>query len=423
VRRWKVQAREEVLERVREAKEASRVLARLSTEVKNRALMAMADLLERKAELIKEENAKDLEYGKEKGLSSALLDRLLLDDKRIKGMADGLREVAALPDPVGEVVKMWKRPNGLQIGKLRVPLGVVAVIYESRPNVTADTAALCVKSGNAIVLRGGSEAIHSNAVIAGILKEAAQESGVPAQAIQLIETTDREAVFHLLRMEEYVDLVVPRGGEGLIRFVAENSRIPVVYHYKGVCHTFVDRDADLDMAWNIAFNAKVQRPGVCNAMETLLVHRDVAKSFLPEMARRFEKAGVELRGCPKARDLVPQMKEATEEDWYAEYLDLILAVRVVDSFEEAVDHIHTYGSGHSEAIVTTNYATAMRFLQEVDAAAVYVNASTRFTDGYEFGLGAEMGISTQKLHVRGPMGLEDLTCCKFVILGQGQIRV
>ncbi|RLD98098.1 MAG: glutamate-5-semialdehyde dehydrogenase [Aquificota bacterium] len=418
-----MQAREEVLERVREAKEASRVLARLSTEVKNRALMAMADLLERKAELIKEENAKDLEYGKEKGLSSALLDRLLLDDKRIKGMADGLREVAALPDPVGEVVKMWKRPNGLQIGKLRVPLGVVAVIYESRPNVTADTAALCVKSGNAIVLRGGSEAIHSNAVIAGILKEAAQESGVPAQAIQLIETTDREAVFHLLRMEEYVDLVVPRGGEGLIRFVAENSRIPVVYHYKGVCHTFVDRDADLDMAWNIAFNAKVQRPGVCNAMETLLVHRDVAKSFLPEMARRFEKAGVELRGCPKARDLVPQMKEATEEDWYAEYLDLILAVRVVDSFEEAVDHIHTYGSGHSEAIVTTNYATAMRFLQEVDAAAVYVNASTRFTDGYEFGLGAEMGISTQKLHVRGPMGLEDLTCCKFVILGQGQIRV
>ena len=418
-----MQAREEVLERVREAKEASRVLARLSTEVKNRALMAMADLLERKAELIKEENAKDLECGKEKGLSSALLDRLLLDDKRIKGMADGLREVAALPDPVGEVVKMWKRPNGLQIGKLRVPLGVVAVIYESRPNVTADTAALCVKSGNAIVLRGGSEAIHSNAVIAGILQEAARESGVPAQAIQLIETTDREAVFHLLRMEEFVDLVVPRGGEGLIRFVAENSRIPVVYHYKGVCHTFVDRDADLDMAWNIAFNAKVQRPGVCNAMETLLVHRDVAKSFLPEMARRFEKAGVELRGCPKARDLVPQMKEATEEDWYAEYLDLILAVRVVDSFEEAVDHIHTYGSGHSEAIVTTNYATAMRFLQEVDAAAVYVNASTRFTDGYEFGLGAEMGISTQKLHVRGPMGLEDLTCCKFVILGQGQIRV
>ncbi len=417
-----MQAREEVLQRVKEAKAASRVLANLSTEVKNRALLAMADLLMERAEEIKRENAKDLEYGKEKGLSSALLDRLLLDDKRIKGMADGLREVAALPDPVGEVVKMWRRPNGLQIGKLRVPLGVVAVIYESRPNVTADTAALCIKSGNAIVLRGGSEAINSNTVIAGILREAAQKAGVPAQAIQLIETTDREAVFHLLKMEEYVDLVVPRGGEGLIRFVAENSRIPVVYHYKGVCHTFVDKDADLEMAWSISFNAKVQRPGVCNAMETLLVHADIAEDFLPEMARRFQEAGVELRGCEKARQLVPGMKEATEEDWYAEYLDLILAVRVVDGFEEAVDHIHTYGSGHSEAIVTTNYATAMRFLQEVDAAAVYVNASTRFTDGYEFGLGAEMGISTQKLHVRGPMGLEDLTCCKFVILGQGQIR-
>ena len=417
-----MQAREEVLQRVKEAKAASRVLANLSTEVKNRALLAMADLLEARGEEIKKENARDLEYGKEKGLSSALLDRLLLDDKRIKGMAQGLKEVAALPDPVGEVVKMWKRPNGLQIGKLRVPLGVVAVIYESRPNVTADTAALCVKSGNAIVLRGGSEAIHSNKIIAGILREAAQEAGVPPQAIQLIETTDREAVFHLLKMDEYVDLVVPRGGEGLIRFVAENSRIPVVYHYKGVCHTFVDRDADLDMAWDISFNAKVQRPGVCNAMETLLVHADIAQAFLPEMARRFREAGVELRGCSRARELVPEMKEATEDDWYAEYLDLILAVRVVESFEEAVDHIHTYGSGHSEAIVTTNYATAMRFLREVDAAAVYVNASTRFTDGFEFGLGAEMGISTQKLHVRGPMGLEDLTCCKFIILGQGQIR-
>ncbi len=417
-----MQAKEEVLQRVKEAKAASRVLAGLSSGVKNRALLAMADLLEEKGDVIKRENAKDLEYGREKGLSSALLDRLLLDDKRIRGMAQGLREVAALPDPVGEVVKMWRRPNGLQIGKLRVPLGVVAVIYESRPNVTADTAALCIKSGNAIVLRGGSEAIHSNRVIAALLQEAAQDAGVPPQAIQLVETTDREAVFHLLKMDGYVDLVVPRGGEGLIRFVAENSRIPVVYHYKGVCHTFVDKDADLEMAWSIAFNAKVQRPGVCNAMETLLVHRDIAQGFLPEMARRFREAGVELRGCQRSRQLVPDMKEATEEDWYAEYLDLILAVRVVDSLEEAVDHIHTYGSGHSEAIVTSNYATAMKFLRGVDAAAVYVNASTRFTDGYEFGLGAEMGISTQKLHVRGPMGLEDLTCCKFVILGQGQIR-
>ena len=417
-----MEVEKEVLEKVKKAKEASRILARLSTKVKNRALVAMAKGLEERRDEIKRENAKDLEYGKEKGLSLAMLDRLLLDDRRIEAMANGLKELAALPDPVGEVVKMWKRPNGLQIGKLRVPLGVVAVIYESRPNVTADTAGLCVKSGNAIVLRGGSEAIHSNTVIARILKDAAQEAGVPKEAIQLIETTDRKAVHHLLKAEGYVDLVVPRGGEGLIRFVAENSRIPVVYHYKGVCHTYVDKDADLDMAWSICFNAKVQRPGVCNAMETLLVNEEIAPAFLPEMARRFREAGVELRGCPKSRALVPDMKEATEEDWYAEYLDLILAVRVVGSFEEAVDHIHTYGSGHSEAIVTQNYATAMRFLQEVDAAAVYVNASTRFTDGYEFGLGAEMGISTQKLHVRGPMGLEDLTCCKFIILGQGQIR-
>ena len=417
-----MEVEKEVLEKVKKAKEASRILARLSTKVKNRALVAMAKGLEERRDEIKRENAKDLEYGKDKGLSPAMLDRLLLDDRRIEAMAEGLKEVAALPDPVGEVVKMWKRPNGLQIGKLRVPLGVVAVIYESRPNVTADTAGLCVKSGNAIVLRGGSEAIHSNTVIARILKDAAQEAGVPKEAIQLIETTDRKAVHHLLKAEGYVDLVVPRGGEGLIRFVAENSRIPVVYHYKGVCHTYVDKDADLDMAWSICFNAKVQRPGVCNAMETLLVNEEIAPAFLPEMARRFREAGVELRGCPKSRALVPDMKEATEEDWYAEYLDLILAVRVVGSFEEAVDHIHTYGSGHSEAIVTQNYATAMRFLQEVDAAAVYVNASTRFTDGYEFGLGAEMGISTQKLHVRGPMGLEDLTCCKFIILGQGQIR-
>ncbi len=422
MRGCKVGIREEVFERVKRAKEASRVLARLSSGVKNQALMNMARRIEERATEIQEENTKDLRHGKEKGLSSAMLDRLLLNDNRIEAMANGLREVASLPDPVGEIVRMWRRPNGLEIGKLRVPLGVVAVIYESRPNVTADTAGLCVKSGNAIVLRGGSEAIHSNTIIARILKDAAQEAGVPGDAIQLIETTEREAVLHLLRAEGYVDLVVPRGGEGLIRFVAENSRIPVVYHYKGVCHTYVDKDADLEMAWNICYNAKVQRPGVCNAMETLLVHKDIAQAFLPEMAYRFQEAGVELRGCPASREIVPEMKEATEEDWYAEFLDLILAVKVVSSFEEAIDHIHTYGSGHSDAIVTKDYTRAMRFLKEVDSAAVYVNASTRFTDGYEFGLGAEMGISTQKLHVRGPMGLEDLTCCKFVILGQGQIR-
>lgn len=415
-------AQEEVQEKAKTAKEASRILARLSTEERNRALLAMADLLEKERQYIKEANEKDMKYGREKGLSSALLDRLLLDDKRINSMAQGLREVAALPDPLGEVVKMWRRPNGLEIGKLRVPLGVVAIIYESRPNVTADTAALCVKSGNAIILRGGSEAINSNKAIAALLKKAAKKTKAPSEAIQLIETTDRSAVHHLLAMEETIDLVVPRGGEGLIRFVAEHSRIPVVYHYKGVCHTFVDKYADLNMGWAICLNAKVQRPGVCNAMETLLVHKEIAPDFLPEMARIFQEASVELRGCSLSRRLVPGMKEALPEDWHAEYLDLILAVRVVNSFEEAVAHIHTYGSGHSESIVTRDYARAMRFLKEVDSAAVYVNASTRFTDGFEFGLGAEMGISTQKLHVRGPMGLEDLTCCKYIILGNGQIR-
>jgi glutamate-5-semialdehyde dehydrogenase len=417
-----VGAQEEVQEKAKTAKEASRILARLSTEERNRALLAMADLLEKERQYIKEANEKDMKYGREKGLSSALLDRLLLDDKRINSMAQGLREVAALPDPLGEVVKMWRRPNGLEIGKLRVPLGVVAIIYESRPNVTADTAALCVKSGNAIILRGGSEAINSNKAIAALLKKAAKKTKAPSEAIQLIETTDRSAVHHLLAMEETIDLVVPRGGEGLIRFVAEHSRIPVVYHYKGVCHTFVDKYADLNMGWAICLNAKVQRPGVCNAMETLLVHKEIAPDFLPEMARIFQEASVELRGCSLSRRLVPGMKEALPEDWHAEYLDLILAVRVVNSFEEAVAHIHTYGSGHSESIVTRDYARAMRFLKEVDSAAVYVNASTRFTDGFEFGLGAEMGISTQKLHVRGPMGLEDLTCCKYIILGNGQIR-
>lgn len=337
-------------------------------------------------------------------------------------MADGLRQVASLPDPVGEVVKMWKRPNGLMIGKMRVPIGVVGVIYESRPNVTADTAGLCIKSGNAVLLRGGSEAINSNRVIVDILKEACEEAGVPTDAVSFIDTTDRAAVEVMLKLDQYIDLIVPRGGEGLIRFVAENSRIPVVYHYKGVCHTYVDKYADLTMAEEICFNAKVQRPGVCNAMETMLVHKDVAEEFLPRICERLKEAGVEIRGCPETRKIVPWTKEATEEDWYAEYLDLILAVKVVDSFEEAVEHINKYGSHHSDAIVTKDYERGMRFLREVDSAAVYVNASTRFTDGYEFGLGAEMGISTQKLHVRGPMGLEDLTCCKYVILGCGQIR-
>ncbi len=414
--------REIVEDKARKAKEAGRDIATLSSEVKNRALLKMAELIEAQADKIKEVNKKDLEAGKEKGLSSALMDRLLLNDKRIDGMAEGLRQVAALPDPVGEVVKMWKRPNNLLIGKMRVPLGVVAIIYESRPNVTIDTVSLCLKSGNALLLRGGSEAIHSNRALVEIAREAAEAAGVNKECIQFLDTPDRAAVGELLKRDDLIDLVVPRGGEGLIRFVAENSRIPVVFHYKGVCHTFVDRDADLDMAKAICFNAKVQRPGVCNAMETMLVDAPIAQRFLPEMAKMFKEAGVELRGCPKTREILPDIKEATEEDWYEEYLDLILAIRVVDGMEEAIAHIHRYGSGHSEAIVTENYQRAMDFLRQTDSAAVYVNASTRFTDGFEFGLGAEMGISTQKLHCRGPMGLEDLTCCKYIIMGEGQIR-
>ncbi len=414
--------RQYVEETAKQAQRAYRVLANLSTDVKNRALLLMAEGIEQNAERIKEENLKDLKAGEEKGLSKALLDRLLLNDKRIAAMADGLRQVVSLPDPVGEVVKMWKRPNGLMIGKMRVPIGVVGVIYESRPNVTADTAGLCVKSGNAVLLRGGSEAINSNRVIVDVLKEACEKAGVPSDAVSFLDTTDRKAVEVMLKLDEYIDLIVPRGGEGLIRFVAENSKIPVVYHYKGVCHTYVDKYADLKMAEEICFNAKVQRPGVCNAMETMLVHKDVASEFLPVICNRLREAGVEIRGCEKTREIVPWVKPAMEDDWYEEYLDLVLAVKVVESFEEAVEHINRYGSHHSDAIVTKDYERGMRFLREVDSAAVYVNASTRFTDGYEFGLGAEMGISTQKLHVRGPMGLEDLTCCKYIVLGCGHIR-
>ena len=417
-----MEIREIVEEKARKAKEAGREIATLSSQIKNQALLKMAEAIEAQADRIKEVNKRDLEAGEKKGLSSALMDRLLLNDKRIEGMAEGLRQVAALPDPVGEVVKMWKRPNNLLIGKMRVPLGVVAIIYESRPNVTIDTVALCIKSGNAVLLRGGSEAIHSNSVLVEIAREAAEEAGVNSEAIQFLDTPDRAAVGELLKRDDLIDLVVPRGGEGLIRFVAENSRIPVVFHYKGVCHTFVDRDADLEMAKAICFNAKVQRPGVCNAMETMLVDAPIAREFLPQIAAMLKEAGVELRGCPRTREILPDIKEATEEDWYEEYLDLILAIRVVDGMDEAIAHIHKYGSAHSEAIVTENYQRTMEFLRRTDSAAVYVNASTRFTDGFEFGLGAEMGISTQKLHCRGPMGLEDLTCCKYIVLGEGQIR-
>ncbi len=351
-----------------------------------------------------------------------MIDRLKLTDAVIEGMAQGLREIAALPDPVGEVVKMWRRPNGLLVGKMRIPLGVIGVIYESRPNVTADAAALCLKAGNAVILRGGSEAINSNLAIARVLQGAMEEAGVPAEAVQVIPFTDRQAVEEMLRLEEYIDVIIPRGGEGLIRFVTERSRIPVIKHYKGVCHIFVDRTADLEMALEICFNAKVQRPGVCNAMETLLVDEGIAPRFLPPMAERFQAAGVELRGCPKTRDIIPGVKEATEEDWYTEYLDLILAVRVVEGIDQAIAHILKYGSKHTEAIITSDYANAQRFLREVDSSTVLVNASTRFSDGYQFGLGAEIGISTTKLHAFGPMGVEDLTTTKFIVYGNGQIR-
>lgn len=413
---------EQVEKKVRKAREASRGLVCLNSGTKNKALFLMADRLDAEAGFLKEENRKDIDAAESKGLSKAMIDRLLLNDQRIKSMASGLREVAALPDPVGEVTRMWKRPNNLQIGKIRVPIGVIGIIYESRPNVTADAASLCLKAGNAVVLRGGSEAMHSNSAISKILSQSADDAGIPDGAIQFIDVPDREAVMHLLKMDRYVDLIIPRGGEGLIRTVCENSTIPVIKHDKGICHTYVDRYADLDMAEKICINAKCQRPGVCNAMETLLVHEEIAGSFLPRLGHALVKAGVEIRGCPRTRVLIPGCKEAVEQDWSTEYNDLILSVRVVDSLEQAIGHITQYGSQHSEAIVTKDYAMARRFLTEVDAAAVYVNASTRFTDGYEFGLGAEIGISTNRLHARGPMGLEELTTYKFIIYGDGQIR-
>lgn len=414
--------RQYVVEKARLAQKAARQLAAASTDVKNAALLAMAEALQQRSDEILRANAQDMEAGRQKGLSQALLDRLLLTEKRIADMAEGLRQVAVLPDPVGEVVKMWTRPNGLQIGQMRVPLGVVGIIYEARPNVTVDAAALCLKTGNAVLLRGGSEAIHSNTAITRIISRAAREVGLPEGAIQLIEMTDREAVNVMLRLNGYLDVLIPRGGAGLIRTVVENASVPVIETGVGNCHVYVDAEADLAMAEEIVINAKTQRPAVCNAMETLLVHREVAADFLPGLAERLTELGVELRGCPETQRLVPGVQAATEEDWETEYLDLILSVRVVASLDDALDHIYRYGTKHSEAIVTSNYFTARRFLQEVDAAAVYVNASTRFTDGFQFGFGAEIGISTQKLHARGPMGLTELTTIKYIVYGEGQIR-
>jgi glutamate-5-semialdehyde dehydrogenase len=406
----------------RAAKEAASLIARADASRKNAALAGMAKGLREGSEALKAENRKDVDAAKAKGLSGAMLDRLLLTDARIRQMADGIEEVIALPDPVGEVLKMWRRPNGLWVGRMRIPLGVIGIIYESRPNVTADAAALCVKSGNAVVLRGGSEAIRSNTAIARTLREALSGSGLPADAVSIIEQTDRAAIDALLAAEEFVDLIIPRGGEGLIRSVAEKSRIPVIKHYKGVCHIYVDEDADLGQALPICINAKVQRPGVCNAMETLLVHEKAAPEFLPAVAAELAKSGVELRGCPKTVRLVPLAKPASEEDWGMEYLDLILAVKVVASLEEAMEHIRRHGSLHTEAILTRDHARAMRFVREVDSSLVLVNASTRFNDGFQLGLGAEIGISTTKVHAFGPMGLEELTTTKFIAFGDGQVR-
>jgi glutamate-5-semialdehyde dehydrogenase len=411
-----------VLNKAMEAKRGARSLARASSKQKNSALIKMAEALKDRAGDIISENKKDIEYAEKKGLSKALIDRLTLNEKRIDEMAHGLVEVAQLPDPVGEITRMWQRPNGMTVGRMRVPIGAIGIIYEARPNVTADATSLCLKAGNAVILRGGSEAINSNRAIVNILRDIAKADGIHEGAITFIDIPEREAVMEMLKLEGIIDLIIPRGGEGLIRTVTENSRIPVLKHYKGVCHVFVDRDADLIMAEEICFNAKVQRPGTCNAMETMLVDEAIAEGFLPKMLKRFEEAGVELRGCQKTISIYPDINEVKEDDFYNEYLDLILNVRVVKDMEDAMDHIAKYSSAHSDAIVTMNYDRAMRFLKEVDSSAVLVNASTRLNDGFQFGLGAEIGISTDKIHARGPMGLEELTCTKFIVFGNGQLR-
>jgi glutamate-5-semialdehyde dehydrogenase len=412
----------QILEMAKGAKEAAAALSRMPTDKKDRALLAMGDALVRASTYLREENDKDVQAAKQAGLPPAMIDRLTLKEATVADMAQGLREVAALPDPVGKIISMWRRPNGLLVGRMRIPLGVIGIIYESRPNVTADAAALCLKSGNAAILRGGSEAIHSNRAIASVLVAVLREQGLPETCVQVMPMADREAVYELLQMEDYVDVIIPRGGEDLIRAVVRDSKIPVIKHYKGVCHIFVDEGADPDMAVRICMNAKTQRPGVCNAMETLLVHEGIAEAFLPLVAGPLREAGVVLRGCERTRTILKGIAAATEADWYEEYLDLILAVRVVPDMDEAMTHIARYGSLHTESIITENYGRAQRFLSEVQSSTVLVNASTRFSDGFELGLGAEIGISTTKLHAFGPMGLEELTTAKFIIYGNGQVR-
>lgn len=406
----------------RRAKGAAPGMGTATTAEKNRALHAMADALEDRTSIILDHNRKDLDAGRRQEITGALMDRLALSEERVRETARGLRQVAALQDPVGEIVDGWRLPNGLLVEKVRVPIGVIGIIYEARPNVTVDAAGLCIKSGNVVILRGGSVAINSNKILTGIIAEAAEASGLPAGCIQLVQSTGRESARELMRLRGLVDVLIPRGGEGLIRTVVENSTVPVIETGVGNCHVYVDEGADMEMAVNIVVNSKTQRPGVCNACETLLVHAGAAGEFLPSVMEALVERGVALRGCPRTKEILPGVQEANEDDWFAEYLDLVLAVRVVDDVDEAIRHIAKYGSGHSEAIVSNDYDRSKRFIEEVDSSAVYINASTRFTDGGQFGMGAEIGISTQKLHARGPMSLTELTSTKFVVYGNGQIR-
>jgi glutamate-5-semialdehyde dehydrogenase len=406
----------------KKAKDASFYLTSVSTEIKNEALNIAAQLINERRKEISDANEEDVRKAEKEDSSKAFVDRLTLTEKRIDGMIRSLNEVRMLEDPVGNIIRGWKRPNGLQILQMRVPIGVIGIIYESRPNVTVEASSLCLKAGNATILRGGKEAINSNRLLYNIFNEATSKAGLPEGCIGFIDSPDRKAMEHLVKMSGLVDLIIPRGGEGLINFVTENATVPVIKHYKGLCHTYVDEFASFSMAEEIVYNAKVQRPGVCNAIETLLVHKNIAEGFLANMVKKLQEAGVEIRGCKRSKRIIPHIKEATEEDWNTEYLDLILSVKIMDDINGAIEHINRYGSQHSEAIITENYERAMEFLYRVDAATVYVNSSTRFTDGGEFGMGAEIGISTDKIHARGPMGLPELTTYKYVILGNGQIR-
>ena len=413
---------EQIVALARSAQDASRRVASLSTTHKNEVLLGIADELDKKRSLLQSENEKDVSAALANKLSPALIDRLTLTDKVITAMIESIREVVHLPDPVGEVVKMWKRPNDLLVGRVRIPLGVIGIIYESRPNVTVDAASLCFKSGNAVILRGGKESVHSNRVLAGLMQAVLKKNSIPEAAIQLFPLLEREAVYELLALEDYIDLIIPRGGEDLIRAVVKHSKIPVIKHYKGVCHIFVDASASEDMAESIVLNAKVQRPGVCNALETLLVHEAIAPTVLPKIVLSLTARGVEIRACERTRELLPDLAEAGEEDWSAEYLDLVLSIKLVSTMEQAIEHIEKYGSMHTDVIITSDYSNAQQFVQRVQSSAVLVNASTRFNDGNQLGLGSEIGISTTKLHAFGPMGLQELTTLKFVVYGNGQIR-